>query len=59
MHHQDIDLPGLPKGPRPDLVFRRAQYDRIDEKRPWHPWVDRIAKLRPHQEYPILVLQHR
>jgi hypothetical protein len=59
MHHQDIDVPGLPGGPRPDLAFPRAQCDRIDEKRPWHPWVDRTAKLRPHQEYPILVQRHR
>ena len=48
MHHRDIDVPGQPGEPTPDLVFRHAQYDRIDEKMPWYPWVGRTAKLRPH-----------
>jgi hypothetical protein len=59
MNHQDIHVPGLPGEPTPDLVFQHAQYDRIDEKRPWRPWVDRTAKRRPRQECPILALQRQ
>jgi hypothetical protein len=58
-HYQDIDAPGLPGEPTRDRVFRRGQYDHIDEKTLWHLWADQIAKRYPRQGYLILGRQHQ
>jgi len=59
MHHQDIDAPGLLGGPRPDLVFRHARYDRIGGGTLWHLWAGRTAKQPPHWGYLILWQQRQ
>lgn len=59
MRHQYIDALGLPREPRPDLVFRHARYDRIDGGMPWHLWAGRTAKRHPHRGYLILWQQRQ